>query len=300
MNKNVNHPQHYNSHPNGVECIDVIRHYVCDIANAIKYLWRAGLKPEMGQSDAAKEVEDLEKALWYIEDYRVTIPQLQRRHFKPHIRMKRIVAEVTGWSVDKIACGTRDSNVNAALQGLLAIGIIRRREVCISDLWESIIKDATKAIRRRILDVERQRMEKNAKEILAMMEGRMVDGMHTVTPACRRETEPSRYDPLNMIIAFGTAYCLTDEPRRKNNGAYFSPCDICDLHDFCLAAKPICKLHQARGQEYYREVGTVGYCPAFGTIEIIDERKEAELEFKRQEDESKETIWTQDSKETRR
>ena len=57
--EHVNHPQHYNSHPNGIECIDIIRHYVCDIANAIKYLWRAGLKVELGMEDAEKEIEDL-------------------------------------------------------------------------------------------------------------------------------------------------------------------------------------------------------------------------------------------------
>ena len=66
--EHVNHPKHYNSHPNGIECIDIIRHYVCDIANAIKYLWRAGLKQEEGVSDRQKEIEDLRKAIWYIED----------------------------------------------------------------------------------------------------------------------------------------------------------------------------------------------------------------------------------------
>ena len=54
--EHVNHPKHYNSHPNGIECIDIIRHYVCDIANAIKYLWRAGLKAELGMEDAEKDV----------------------------------------------------------------------------------------------------------------------------------------------------------------------------------------------------------------------------------------------------
>ena len=52
----VNHPAHYNQHPAGIECIDIIRHYTCDIANAIKYLWRAGLKPEMGKQDAEKKI----------------------------------------------------------------------------------------------------------------------------------------------------------------------------------------------------------------------------------------------------
>lgn len=55
----VDHPEHYNSHPIGVECIDVAEHYGFSIGNAIKYLWRAGLK-----GDA---VEDLKKARWYID-----------------------------------------------------------------------------------------------------------------------------------------------------------------------------------------------------------------------------------------
>lgn len=64
----VNHPAHYNSHPSGVECIDIIRHYCYDIGAAIKYLWRAGLKTEEGMTDREKEIEDLRKAIWYIED----------------------------------------------------------------------------------------------------------------------------------------------------------------------------------------------------------------------------------------
>ena len=36
--EHVNHPKHYNQHPAGIECIDIIRHYTCDIANALKYL----------------------------------------------------------------------------------------------------------------------------------------------------------------------------------------------------------------------------------------------------------------------
>lgn len=65
----VNHPQYYNQHPSGVECIDIIRNYVCDIANAFKYLWRAGLKGEEGMTRIDKEIEDLQKAVWYIRDF---------------------------------------------------------------------------------------------------------------------------------------------------------------------------------------------------------------------------------------
>lgn len=63
----VNHPKHYTSHPSGVECITVTEHYDFCIGNAIKYLWRAGLKREEGMDDYTKKIEDLEKAIWYIQ-----------------------------------------------------------------------------------------------------------------------------------------------------------------------------------------------------------------------------------------
>lgn len=64
----VNHPPHYTSHPSGVECITITRHYCFSIGNAIKYLWRAGLKKDISLEDKQKEIEDLEKAIWYIND----------------------------------------------------------------------------------------------------------------------------------------------------------------------------------------------------------------------------------------
>ena len=63
----VNHPKHYTSHASGIECITVTEHYDFCIGNAIKYLWRAGLKKEEGMDDYTKRVEDLEKAIWYIQ-----------------------------------------------------------------------------------------------------------------------------------------------------------------------------------------------------------------------------------------
>ena len=59
MHDNVNHPKHYTSHPSGVECIEITEHLNFCIGNAIKYLWRAGLKGE--------QIEDLRKARWYID-----------------------------------------------------------------------------------------------------------------------------------------------------------------------------------------------------------------------------------------
>jgi Protein of unknwon function (DUF3310) len=58
---NVDNPVHYTSHPSGIECIEVAEHYNFCIGNAIKYLWRAGLK-----FDGVNEIEDCKKAIWYI------------------------------------------------------------------------------------------------------------------------------------------------------------------------------------------------------------------------------------------
>jgi hypothetical protein len=55
----VNHPVHYNTHPSGVECIEIVQYFSFNVGNVIKYCWRAGLKnPE--------SLEDLKKAQFYL------------------------------------------------------------------------------------------------------------------------------------------------------------------------------------------------------------------------------------------
>ena len=55
-------PSHYTTDPSGIECIEITRHRNFNVGNAIKYLWRAGLK------DDSRHVEDLKKAIFYIEE----------------------------------------------------------------------------------------------------------------------------------------------------------------------------------------------------------------------------------------
>lgn len=55
----IDHPEHYNQHPTGIECIRIVEHFDFNLGNAIKYIWRAGLKSN-------DPIEDLEKAAWYI------------------------------------------------------------------------------------------------------------------------------------------------------------------------------------------------------------------------------------------
>ena len=68
----VNHPKHYQD-PSGIECIDIVRHRNFDIGNAIKYLWRAGLKQDADKTPIEKQIEDLRKAIWYIQDEITTL-----------------------------------------------------------------------------------------------------------------------------------------------------------------------------------------------------------------------------------
>ena len=62
----VNHPPHYTNSPakcecgKMIECIQVTRHMSFNLGNVVKYVWRSG--------DKGKQLEDLEKARWYLDD----------------------------------------------------------------------------------------------------------------------------------------------------------------------------------------------------------------------------------------
>lgn len=55
----VNAPPHYRSHPSGVECIEITMHMNFCLGNAMKYIWRC--------EDKGDKVENLKKAIWYLE-----------------------------------------------------------------------------------------------------------------------------------------------------------------------------------------------------------------------------------------
>ena len=59
----VNHPNHYGGEDNTYEAIKVIEAWDLDfhIGNTVKYISRAGKK------EADQELQDLKKALWYLE-----------------------------------------------------------------------------------------------------------------------------------------------------------------------------------------------------------------------------------------
>jgi len=63
MKESVDHPDHYGGKENPYEAIKVIEAWnlgFC-LGNAVKYISRAGKK------DKSKVIEDLEKAVWYLQ-----------------------------------------------------------------------------------------------------------------------------------------------------------------------------------------------------------------------------------------
>lgn len=79
MKDNVNHPSHYTQ--GGIECIDALEaattglegiEAVCT-ANAIKYLWRWKYK---------NGVEDINKAIWYLEKLRSKVSSVEKKNKK--------------------------------------------------------------------------------------------------------------------------------------------------------------------------------------------------------------------------
>lgn len=58
----VDHPEHYTQNPSGIECITITRHMNFNLGNAVKYIWRFGLKPN------PNSLVDLRKAIWYLQD----------------------------------------------------------------------------------------------------------------------------------------------------------------------------------------------------------------------------------------
>lgn len=70
MEDRVNHPTHYTwlKETCGIEVIDIVRHMNFNLGNVIKYVLRAGHKEEKGLTSKEKQIEDLKKAVFYLND----------------------------------------------------------------------------------------------------------------------------------------------------------------------------------------------------------------------------------------
>ena len=66
----VNNPSHYTwlKEKSGIEVIDITRHFDFDLGNSLKYIMRAGHKHDSSITDKDKTIQDLEKAIFYLND----------------------------------------------------------------------------------------------------------------------------------------------------------------------------------------------------------------------------------------
>lgn len=78
----VHHPVHYTwlKEKCGIEVIDITRHLDFDKGNAIKYILRSGYKEEEGYSSIQKEIEDIQKAIWYLNDKIKQLKEIEDRY----------------------------------------------------------------------------------------------------------------------------------------------------------------------------------------------------------------------------
>lgn len=152
-NDNVNHPKHYTSDPSGIECIDITRHRNFNIGNAIKYLWRAGLKfgVEITPKKTAiikngkdNEIEDLNKAVWYLVDEihrlggRCTVKTDSINTCLP-IDNESIIDAVMNYS--KVVDGTCKTLLGVGGDNDECRGILRRTIEDHIDYWYRVQKD---------------------------------------------------------------------------------------------------------------------------------------------------------------
>jgi hypothetical protein len=141
---NVNHPKHYTSDPSGIECIDITRHRNFNIGNAIKYLWRAGLKEDKDRKIIDKQIEDLNKAVWYLVDEihrlngRCTVKTDSINTCLP-IDNESIIDAVMNYS--KVVDGTCKTLLGVSGNNDECRGILRRTIEDHIDYWYRVQKD---------------------------------------------------------------------------------------------------------------------------------------------------------------
>lgn len=160
---------------------------------------------------------------------------------------------------------------------LLHVGLIVNGATYAVYGWPEMLNDTKALIHHRITTIYAEAADQDIKEMRQMFNGQRVEGIHYAKPGCERDTEPNQYDPLNIIVREGEAYCLSNETRKKANGGMYSPCDLCALHGECEDPDTYtpCDALYADKRQYLQHVGRAEYNKHFGTIMVIDELKES-------------------------
>lgn len=115
---NVNHPSHYVSHPSGVETINITREFEFALGNAWKYLMRFRYK--------GKPKEDLEKAVWYMNDY------MSHRDLYAEFTVKHNLCKTEELinNARKVIAAEKVPEVKHAMRAILEQALFGRNVVC--------------------------------------------------------------------------------------------------------------------------------------------------------------------------
>lgn len=115
---NVNHPSHYVSHPSGIETINITREFEFALGNAWKYLMRFRYK--------GKPKEDLEKAVWYMNDY------MNHRDLYAKFTVKHDLCKTEELinNARKVIAAEKIPEVKHAMRAILEQALFGRNVVC--------------------------------------------------------------------------------------------------------------------------------------------------------------------------
>jgi hypothetical protein len=164
-----------------------------------------------------------------------------------------------------------------AMMQLLQVGLIVNGATYAVYGWAEMLNYTKELIRRHITTLQADAAIQDIDELHQIVSGQPVEGIHYAKPGGERDTEPEHYDPLNIIVREGEAYCLSNETKQKPNGAMYNPCELCALHGECEDPDGYtpCDALYADNRQYLQHVGRAEYNKHFGTIMVIDELKES-------------------------
>jgi hypothetical protein len=111
-NDTINHPKHYNSHPSGIEAIELCELLSFTAGNALKYILRCEHKGHL--------LEDLQKAIWYLDRFNnnesgvyasgtpgheefISLANRMNKHERRGTLISDVLTELTGgWHVGRL------------------------------------------------------------------------------------------------------------------------------------------------------------------------------------------------------
>lgn len=121
IDNTVEHPKHYNQHPSGIECIDIVEQLNFNFGCAVKYLWRCGKKSNVDES------EDIRKAKFYLDRELKRLRKVTRQYSEQDM--------LNSFSAYKMSCSIVD------LENMIEKVISSDKDSLLSKVLKSIINN---------------------------------------------------------------------------------------------------------------------------------------------------------------